>query len=46
MIYYRHEGAIIQKFKIGFQWWHGPTFYFRTDTGIYVFKISGRKLIK
>jgi hypothetical protein len=28
--YYRHECGLIEQGRIGFQWWHGPNFFFRS----------------
>lgn len=37
MIYYRHEGGFIRRWRLGLQWWHGPNFHWRTNKHIYSF---------
>ncbi len=35
-VYYRHEGGLIRRWRLGFEWWHGPNFFWRTNWTVYI----------
>jgi len=43
MIYIRSEGTRIKRWRIGIQWWHGPTIFWRTNNCIYTLSLPCTK---